>query len=66
MRNVQVREPVITMHYSLAQAKLEIPSEILRDVETDASVETLPKTVAKLKSEKVGETLTDMKIASEV
>ena len=66
MRNVQVRAPVIMMHYSLAQAQLEIPGEILRDVMTDASVEMLPDTVAKLKSEKVGETLTNMKIASEV
>ena len=35
-------------------------------METDASAETLPDTLAKLKSEKVGETLTDMKIAAEV
>ena len=66
MRDVKVRAPVITMHFSLAQAQLEIPGKTLRDVQTDALADTLPATLAKLKSEKVGETLTDMKIASEV
>ena len=66
MRDVKVRAPVITMHLSLAQAQLKIPAKTLRDVETDTLADTLPATLAKLKSEKVGETLTDMKIASEV
>ena len=66
VRDVEVRALVITMHYSLAQAQLEIPGETLRDVGTDASADTLPDTLAELKSKKVGETLTDEKIASEV
>ena len=54
---------VITMHYSLAQAQLAIPGETLRDVETDASADTLPDNLAELKIKTVGETLTDMNIA---
>ena len=54
------------MPYSLAQAQLEIPGETLREVETDASADKLPDTLAEIKSEKVGETLKDMNIASEV
>ena len=34
------------------------------DVETDASADSLADTLGELKSEKVGETLTDTKIAS--
>ena len=45
---------------------MQIPGETLRDVETDASADTLPDNLAEFKSEKVGETLTDMKIAAEV
>ena len=52
MRVVEVRALVITMHYSLAQAQLKIPCDTLRDVETDASADTLPDTVADLKREK--------------
>ena len=66
VRDVLVRALVITMHYNLAQAQLEIPGETLRDVGTDASADTLPDTLAQLKSKKVGKTLTDVKIASEV
>ena len=62
VRDVEVRALVITMHYSPAQAQLQIPSETLRDVETDASADTLPDTLAELKSKKVGKTLTDVKI----
>ena len=65
-RVVEVRALVITMHYSLAQAQLKIPCDTLRDVETDASANTLPDTVADLKREKVGETVAHVKIASEV
>ena len=50
------------MHYSQAQAQLQIPGETLRDVETDASANTLPDTLAELKCKKVGETVTDVKI----
>ena len=39
MRDVQVKALVITMHYSLAQAQLQIPGETLRNVETEASAE---------------------------
>ena len=35
-------------------------------METDASAETLPDTLAELKSKKVDEILTNLKIASEV
>ena len=63
---MQVSAVVITMHYSLAQAQFKIPGETLRDVETDALADTLPDTLTELKSKKVGETLTDVKIASEV
>ena len=66
VRDLEVRAPVITMHYSLAQVQLQIPGETLRDVETDASADTLLDTLAKLKSQKVGETLTAMKIPVEV
>ena len=45
---------------------MEIPGETLREVETDVSADKLPDTLAEIKSEKVGETLTDMNIASEV
>ena len=62
VRGVQVRALVITMRYSLAQAQLQIPGETLGDVETDASADTLPDTLAELKSKKVGKTLTDVKI----
>ena len=55
-----------SMHYSLAQAQLQIPGKTLRDVETNALANTLPDTLAELKSKKVGETLTDVNIASEV
>ena len=64
MRDVKVRALVITMHYSVAQAQLQIPSETLRNVETDASADTLPDTLAELKSKKVGKTLTDVKITA--
>ena len=63
--DVEVRALVITMHYSLAQAQLKIPGHILRDVKTDALADTLPNTLAELKSKKVGETLTDVIIASQ-
>ena len=56
----------LRLPYSLAQAQLQIPCETLHDVETDASADTLPDTLVELKSEKVGETLTDTKIAAEV
>ena len=36
VRDVEVSALVITIHYSLAQAQLEIPGETLRDVQTDA------------------------------
>ena len=57
MRDVEVKALVITMHYSLAQAQLELPGETLRVVHTDASADTLPDTLSELKSEKVRETL---------
>ena len=66
MRDVEVSALVITIHYSLAQAQLKIPGETLRHVQTDALADTLPDTLAELKSKKVGDTLTDVKIASEV
>ena len=68
MGDVKIRALVITMHYSLSQAQLgkKIPGKTLRDVETDASAETLPDTLAELKSKKVDEILTNVKIASEV
>ena len=53
------------MHYNLAQAQLQIPGETLGDVETDASADTLPDALAEVKSKNDGETVTDMKIASE-
>ena len=39
--DVHVRALVITMHYSLAKAQLQIPGETLRDVQSDASADTL-------------------------
>ena len=62
MGDLEVRALVITTHYSLAQAQLQIPGETLRDVQTDASADTRPDTLAELKSKKVGKTLTDVKI----
>ena len=66
MRDVKVSALVIAMQYSLLQAQLKIPGETLRDVEPDAYADTVPDTLAELKSKKVGETLTDVKIASQV
>ena len=68
MQDVVVRALVITMHHlahHLAQAQLQIPGETLRDLETDASADTLPDALAEVKSKNDGETVTDMKIASE-
>ena len=58
--DVEVEALVITMHYSLAEAEAETPGDTLRDADT------LTDTLAELKSEKVGETPTDVKIASQV
>ena len=44
--DVEVRALVITMHYSLTQAQLQIPGETLRDVRTNALTDTLPDTLA--------------------
>ena len=66
MQDVEVRALFITMHYSLAQAQLQIPGETLRDVETDASADTLPDALAEVRSKNDGKTVTDMKIASEI
>ena len=41
---------------------MQIPSETLRDVQTDASADTRSDTLAELKSKKVSKTLTDVKI----
>ena len=65
MQDVEVMALVITMHYNQAQAQLQIPGETLRDLETDASADTLPDALAEVKSKNDGETVTDMKIASE-
>ena len=46
---MEVRALVITMHYNLAQVQLQIPGETLRDVETDASTDTLPDALAEVK-----------------
>ena len=54
MEDLGVRALVIRMHYSLAQAQSEIPGNLLREVETDALADTLPDTLADLKSKKVG------------
>ena len=53
--DLEVRALLITMHYSLAQAKSEIPGHTLREVETDALTDMLPNTLAELKSQKVGD-----------
>ena len=55
-----------SMHYSLAQAQLQIPGKTLRNVQTDASADTVPDNLAELESKTVGETLKDVNIASEV
>ena len=65
MQDVEVRALVITMHYNLAEAQLQIPGETLRDLETDASAHTLHDALAEVKRKNDGETVTDMKIASE-
>ena len=52
--DLEVRALVIRMHYSLAQAQLKIPGHTLREVQNDALADTLPDTLAELKSEKVG------------
>ena len=43
---LEVRALVITMHYSLKQAQLQIPGETLRDVRTNALTDKLPDTLA--------------------
>ena len=65
MQDVEVKALVITMHYNLAQAQLQIPGETLRDVETDASTDTLSDALAEVKSKNDGDAVTDMKIASQ-
>ena len=55
-----------SMHYRLAQAQLQIPGKTLRNVQSDASADTLPDNLAELESKNVGETLKDVNIASEV
>ena len=50
MGDVEVRALDITMHYSLAQAQLQIPGETLGDVETDASADTLSDTLAEFQA----------------
>ena len=65
MADVEVRALVITMHYSLSHAQLEIPGETLRDLATDTSAEMQLNFLEELKSKKVGETLTNVKITSE-
>ena len=55
-----------SMHYSLAQAQLQIPGKTLRNVQTDASADRVPDNLAELESKNVGETLKDVNIASEV
>lgn len=44
---------VTTMHYSLAEAETETRGDTLRDVETEASANTLAVRVAQVKAEKV-------------
>lgn len=60
MGDVEVEALMITMHHSLAEAEAETPGDTLRDADT------LADTLAELKCEKVGETPTDVKIASQV
>ena len=51
---------VITMHHSLAKVEREKAGHTLRDVETEASKNTLADSLAEIKAENVGKTLTDV------
>ena len=45
---------VITMHPSLAKVEAERPGDTLRNVETEASTDTLAVRLAEVKAKKVG------------
>ena len=53
-----------TMHQSQAEVAAERPGDPVRDVEVEASVDTLAYMLPEVKADKVGETLTDVKGAS--
>ena len=57
---------VNTMHYSLAEIKAETPVCTLPDVNAKASANTMAHRLAEVKAVKVGELLTDVKVAAPV
>ena len=57
---------VNTIHYSLAQMKAETPVCTLPDADAKASANTMANRLAVVKAVKVGELLTDVKVAAPV
>ena len=57
---------VNTIHYSLAKMKTETPVCTLPDLDAKASPNTMADRLAEVKAVKVGELLTDVKIAAPV
>ena len=57
---------VNTIHYSLAKMKAETPVCTLPDLDAKASPNTMADRLAEVKAVKVGELLTDVKIAAPV
>ena len=57
---------VNTMHYSLAEIKAKTPVCTLPEVDGKASANTMADTLAEVKAVKVGELLTDVKVAAPV
>ena len=53
-----------TLHQSQAEVEVETPGDPVRDVEAEASVDTLAYRLPEVKADKVGKTLTDVKGAS--
>ena len=57
---------VNTIHYSLAEIKAETPVYTLPHLDAKASPNTMADRLAEVKAVKVGELLTDVKIAAPV
>ena len=57
---------VNTTHYSLAEMKAQTPVCTLPDVDAKASANTMADRLGEVKAVKVGELLTDVKVAAPV
>ena len=64
MSDVQAVALLNTMHYSLAEMKAKTPVCTLPDVDAKALANTMADRLAGVKAVKVGELLTDVKVAA--